>query len=840
VLGLLAFLALSSARATSYYVANAIQLNSLTDSTGARFATLYAGDRVYLLGGSNWGGTNVTLTGSMTDTQAQTNPAIVYACDANYNPTVGGVTVEGLCQIDLAGTGIVFAGVTFDSFSGMNMQGNYTDYDDTGASAYIIQMDGASRYMTVSHCNFNNCGYNNTSALNDHYGPWVFFHGYHHTLQYCEFTGRSFNPTDYLQTNPLLRTTIRDSTVVVYIAPTDVNFGYHAIRYCYFGPRLVPLTNDPRLYLPADGNTTSNMGNGYETIRVGDSSFLDTDLNTTVEYNTRRGSLMRFGGMRQLFAVVLLVLPGAAFSAESQPAEMAGYLLVSSDKVPDAYNAGFSLYAAAWPLLQQYPGHRFQTGLFGTWMHAQYEGKPPADLYSDIEGGLGWWRDTRFATETPKFIMGGVAVNFKEIANGPAHGRGTWAKPEGLYGVAQLSPWLLFPIDGLNLKQGVCGELFGYGYLPLPLTAAKTTTGGKNVATGDNCWTLFLNTKNFKGPVCFFTPYFWSHSAELNPDYAGLLLDSRPSAPNKPFQMETQYVPAAISVDEKGETCARVAPTSFPVGPDGATVVLHRLTSYTKKALWDGVQAWFAGGPAATGAIDSAGAYVQTLRPNGGSTWKIYAEKTPKEQKIALDWSSFATPIAPDPTTYGYKWNDQLVSKLSGPTGARIVLPEYFTLRDDGKKPHWVATKPADLPAQSGLAAFHFDRPKEGAPEPYDTPEAPESSFKMPGPVAGPFKAHLGDGSVVTYYWYRFADQPALLNADLTKEEREKMQAKVEKLHRAWTKDHEYLAPPTVGTLADLDPAQLVTPPKGLEIGYVPIATRQELDPARPGKWTLR
>jgi hypothetical protein len=30
-----------------------------------------------------------------------------------------------------------------------------------------------------------------------------------------------------------------------------------------------------------------------------------------------------------------------------------------------------------------------------------------------------------------------------------------------------------------------------------------------------------------------------------------------------------------------------------------------------------------------------------------------------------------------------------------------------------------------------------------------------------------------------------------------------------------------------VGTLADLDPALLVTPPPGLEIGYVPIVTRQ-------------
>ena len=530
-----------------------------------------------------------------------------------------------------------------------------------------------------------------------------------------------------------------------------------------------------------------------------------------------------------VIAAFLLALPFSTRAAAPQKAEMAGYLLVSSDKVPDGYNAGFSLYAAGWPLLKQYPGHRFQTGLFGTWMHAQFDGKPPANLYSDIEGGLGWWRDTRFPTETPKFIMGGVAVNFKEIANGPAHGRGSWDKPQGLYGVAQLSPWLLFPIDGLNLKQGTCGELFGYGYLPLPLTAAKATTGATRVPTGDNCWTLFLGTKNFKGPVCFFTPYFWSHSAELNPSYAGLLLDSRPSAPNKPFQMETQYVPGVIAVNQAGETYARVAETSFPVGPDGNTVVLHRLTSYSKAALWESVQAWFEKGTPASGAINPAGAYVQTFRPNGGSTWRIYPEGTPKEQKVPMDWSSFAKPMTPDPTTYGYQWNERLVKKVGPRDSGRVQLPEYYHFVNDGKKGKWSATNAAAVPAGSGLKEASFARPHEKEPQPYDTPEHPESPFKKPGPVAGPFKAHLGDGSVVTYYWYRFADQPALLKADLTKLEREQMQVKVEKMHRTWTRDREYLAPPTVGNLADLDPAQIVTPPKGLEIGYVPIATRQEL-----------
>jgi hypothetical protein len=54
------------------------------------------------------------------------------------------------------------------------------------------------------------------------------------------------------------------------------------------------------------------------------------------------------------------------------------------------------------------------------------------------------------------------------------------------------------------------------------------------------------------------------------------------------------------------------------------------------------------------------------------------------------------------------------------------------------------------------------------------------------------------------------------------------VQSRVEKLHRSWTKDQEYLPPPTRGTLANLDPALIVQPPQGLEIGYVPIVTRQE------------
>lgn len=537
---------------------------------------------------------------------------------------------------------------------------------------------------------------------------------------------------------------------------------------------------------------------------------------------------------RLWFTVCLALLLGrpTATMAEDGPArraEMAGYLLVPHTRVPEQYNGGFSLYVAAWPLLKHYPGQKFQSGLFGTWMFAQYDGPAPKKHYSDIEGGLGWWRDTRFATETPKFIMGGVALNFSEWANGPGAGKGRdWSKPKGHYAVAQLSPWVLWPPDGLNLKQGTCGELFGYGYLPLPLTSSKKTTAGTDVPTGNHCWTLFLNTGNFKGPVAFFTPYFWSRPSVENPRLSGLFLDTRPAEPNKALQMETQHIPAYLSTDAKGAVYARIAPTLFPDNPDGDSVLVHRITAYSKGALWDGVKAWLEGGQAVSGAIDPKAARVHTFTGKGGATWQIYPPDTPRDKKVPLAWSSFATPAAVDDVTFGYRWSRQMVTKTDTKNGSLVTLPEYYRLEKDRKgKEHWVVVSPKDVPAETGLAKEQFPRPRQAPAGPYVTPDEPDSCWKKPGPAAGPFRANLGDGSVATYYWYRFADQPALLNADLTDAERERLQKHVEMLHRKWTKDRDYLPPPTVGKLADLDPAVIVSPPKGLEVGYVPIVTRQ-------------
>jgi hypothetical protein len=264
------------------------------------------------------------------------------------------------------------------------------------------------------------------------------------------------------------------------------------------------------------------------------------------------------------------------------------------------------------------------------------------------------------------------------------------------------------------------------------------------------------------------------------------------------------------------------------VTPDGDSVLVHRMTAYSKAALWDDVKAWFDGGPPASGVIDSRAARVHTFSGKGGATWQISPRGTAREKKVPLAWSSFASPVALDATTYGYRWTNDLVTKTDAKDGSLVTLPEYYRLAKDRKdKDQWVVVSPGDVPVETGLARATFPRRREVHSQPYVTPEEADSRWKKPGPADGPFQAKLGDGSVVTYFWYRFADQPALLNADMTDAERERLQQRVEMLHRAWTRDRDYLPAPTVGKLADLDPAVIVSPPKGLEVGYVPIVTRQ-------------
>ncbi|MFK8054852.1 MAG: T9SS type A sorting domain-containing protein [Saprospiraceae bacterium] len=505
----------------------------------------------------------------------------------------------------------------------------------------------------------------------------------------------------------------------------------------------------------------------------------------------------------------------------------------------NSFGAGYSFYAGVWPIMEQYPGSRnFQLGLPSTWLAPLRDGTEPTNFYNTIEGGLGWWGDTRFATETPKFIMGGVAFDFNQWANGVGagstairpDGHRDWNDPEGKYGVAQLSPNLLWPPDGLNMEQGANGDFLGYGYHPLPLTDVMEETNGEDFTTGNQCWTLFLNSTNFKGPATFFIPTFWTETILNDPSLEGFSLDSRPSDKNLAFAIEYAESPALIGADDDGNSYARILPLVFPKTSSNTSEVIREIKVYSKDAKWNAVEAWFNGGQVPPTAFQSAGAEDIVFAVNSGVDGNIAGSNgSPVDAMINFDLFAEKISTASNRVA-GFEWDTSVVEE----TASNFILPEFYQLNQNNL---WDPVAQSAVPSSTGLLTNEPTITPRSDEIPYLTPiepdchlQDPQSAWNSPGPSAGPFTVKLGDDSKLTYYWYRFIDQPSIINANLSATMRQNLQDRVEMIHTHWSYTDEYLDDPTEGTLVGLDAGLIVSPPAGMEIGYVPIVTRQEKD----------
>ncbi|MDC0230467.1 T9SS type A sorting domain-containing protein [Aureispira] len=541
-----------------------------------------------------------------------------------------------------------------------------------------------------------------------------------------------------------------------------------------------------------------------------------------------------------LFAIIFLTL-FQNINAQISGARRSGFTWISTQNVADtSFGAGYTMYSAGWPIFKKYPGaYHFQTGLASSWMTTQRTGNEAPGFYTTIEGGLGWWHDTRFGTKSPKFIMGGVSHNFFSWANGPGAGKSNmlsqgqrdWSTNGGKYGVAQLSNRLLWAPDGLNMAQSLNGEMLGYGYLPLPLTDSLAQTAGVNIETGNQCWTLFFNSTNFKGPATFFLPTYWTEPVLADTTLNGLFLDSRPSDPNVGLGVEQAVFPAIISLDNSGNPYAKIQRIQFPKSGEKYAMILNQFTTYSKTALWNDMQAWFNGGSIVQPGFNLAGVMNVPFINNGGS---MIGEITENGQNgidhyIDLD---YIENVQQSNQAMGYEFDLNTVD-VAGPN---FILPEYFKLNAASE---WEPIDTSIVPPSTNLLTTNT--PSSTRSEiTYLTPKEidchwqdPNSPWVNPGPTAGPFTADLGDGSTITYYWYKFIDQPSVINANLPTTMRTDLQARVELIHSNWSHNDEYLAPLEVGDLATIDPKVIVTPPIGLEIGYVPIVTRQEKTPPK-------
>jgi len=497
---------------------------------------------------------------------------------------------------------------------------------------------------------------------------------------------------------------------------------------------------------------------------------------------------------------------------------------VSSPVAPSEYGAGMGFYAAVWPLIDE-PLARFQVGLPGTWIipdnsdntntplapvgtyardHMPERGPTYETVFQTLEGGLGYWAGNQFRYGPPKFSLNGTPQCYDyEIATpGWPFFSSAQALPDNRLGIAQLSNRLLIPPDGLPFQGQPNGQFLGYTYMALPFT--DPVAG--DPPTGDQSWTCFLSAANFKGPIAFYIPETWSKIGKLfnYPFIYGRGLDARAGKANG-GAMEINTVPGFQAADSRGVTFTKLPKLQFPVDDQGRTILVQDVTYYAKAALYDAFKAWRDGGPICSGRFDETGAWQPALTTRTPS-YELAGKKVGGVEKTFV-------PSVFEPHVWGLEWVDGTRSGMG-------QFPQYFQHAGEGRQ----AVPESEVPAETRLAAQAFARAATGVP--YTSPAS--GAWGSPGPARGPFLALLADGSAVTYYWYRFVDQPSFQQYAWSAEKKSKLQAFIEKIHAVWSIDRDYMAPLRRGTLAALDPALFVTPPPGLEVGYVPIVTRQE------------
>ncbi|MEO6812229.1 MAG: hypothetical protein ABI353_24235 [Isosphaeraceae bacterium] len=502
-----------------------------------------------------------------------------------------------------------------------------------------------------------------------------------------------------------------------------------------------------------------------------------------------------------------------------------GYIGFSATRPPsgEGYGYGVGFYSAVWPLVDK-PIANFQIGLPSTWIipdnsdnktmplapkgtyardHWPERGPTYDAVFQTIEGGLGYWAGNRFRYGPPKFSMNSTPQCYDYELASPGWGffRGGEALRDDRLGVAQLSNRLLIPPDALPFEGKPNGQFLGYTWMALPFTEATTD----EVPTGDQSWTCFLSAANFKGPIAYYIPETWSKIGALfhEPFLNGRGLDARPGKANS-GAMEINTVPRFDSADASGVVYSKIPRLQFPVDEQGRSYLVQDVRYYSKAALYDSFTSWRDGGPACTGTFDQKGTWKATLTTR---TTRYDQDRQP----IQGVESVFDTKVF-EGEVWGLQWAERTLS----PQG---TFPQYY--KAVGEKRVVVAA--TDVPAETGLVNQEFALAQTG--KPYTSPTT--GAWAKPGPKLGPFIANLADGTVVTYSWYRFVDQPSFQQYPWTEAKKARLQALVETLHKTWPIDRDYMAPPTQGDLVNLDPALFVTPPEGLEAGYVPIVTRQ-------------
>jgi len=430
-----------------------------------------------------------------------------------------------------------------------------------------------------------------------------------------------------------------------------------------------------------------------------------------------------------------------------------------------------------------------------------------------------------------------------------------------LGGAVRISNNMLIPNSFVHFDEGSGGI---DGFLGYMLT--RTPIGKRSPTDNANYWTIIIDAANFSGPVMYMSAWFWDSRINWHPK------SSSWSDPRALITYIAQGFEGSIGsyvlTDKKGGKWIRTNRIAFP--RDDGSANTSTLASGHSQFNTDWAQTAMEPMLSGTGPKNSrTPAHVlqsytddrtkpDCNAPDQFSAWGLETDETDEEPETDIggfgvgDVVPAAEPFLKIADKASCHTRLQLSVKKLQCTSSSCETSKYIRQKKRGAKYNPLKRVPKHIQKALELLQFEPTRRNDGRylGPPADTEQA---CFDTPGPSpADPrlYCTRTQSGTWLGFRWYRFVDQPELNQvfrsiADTAERDAARcfMQERIERLHAAAKKDGDEVrrwfdAPQGADALpktkVGIDPALLVTPPKGLEVGFVPIPVFERNREASP------
>lgn len=477
-------------------------------------------------------------------------------------------------------------------------------------------------------------------------------------------------------------------------------------------------------------------------------------------------------------------------------------------------NYGFSYYIPVWKPLSNNVQHTDVSLPYG-FVYTTEEG---CGIKQMISASVQYLHTHKFKHTMPKLMMHGSVNCNRTSVNSPgfrlskASNCITGPLKDADMMIVQFNNRILIPPDGMTFEYTPENKVIGISYMTLPLT-------NETASVGNNNWTLFLNTHNFKGPVAYFLPERFKYVK----DGREMGLDRAMKSYGLHMMMDLDNLP----VEKQGDY-GKIPLLKFPLNHgNNSTNLVSDVYYYSENSVFEKVRE-VGDKVRRSESVDMSAVDLFFMSSiSNGFKAPLYSSPTSftigKRRVVNIE-PNIVEKVTYQNTNLNYKWSGVTSENISHKF---VNFPEYY---HKWAPDAWRPVSSRDVPASLRNFNFEEDTNQGGAYNAFNSSGNLTGAWASPGPSAGPYRVLLNDGSVVVYYWYKFINQPSFhqIRSSKTASEWNHLQTIVEKLH-AWSKpNNNYIPNPSAGKeLISMDTSLLVCPPTGMENGYVPVVAMQ-------------